>query len=413
MSYFFLSHARADAKDPYFETFVADFLEELRGRIGAHSTDDLGFRDSDSVPLGAAWEPKLERALLVCRTFIAMLSPTYLQRPGCRKEWACFEWRLQTLGGAAPPDLLLPLVWIPIPESDLPPAIERRQRAHGSLGSTYADHGLRCVVRRGGAEYHKLLTALAERVRELVRLPVLPSPRVLVAPDALPDLFEITTPATQPITAVTAASIGGPKHVEFIVVAARQTELQAARHAVTAYGADFGDWYPYLPAIEDRVGRLVQGIAHQEDLTSNLFPVAENLVSYLQGARAKNTLVMLVVDVWSLRLPTYRSYMNLFDRAERFANAGVLVVWNFADDETRDSEHELVDALRCAFPNLTSMKDPLAFHERLGTSDELVEKLRATLCELRRRITDFGAVMRKAGGIAPIAKPLLRGPGHA
>ncbi len=192
MFYCFLSHAQADAKDPYFETFVRDFLEELRGRIGAHTIDGLAFRYFDSIPLGAAWESNLEKALLGCRTFMAMLSPTYLRQPACAKEWACFEWRLRTWGGAAPPDLLLPLVWIPIPDSDLPPAIRSRQVAHASLGVTYASRGLRQVVQRGGAEYRDCLTVLADCVRDLVRLPALRSPPELVIPGDLPDPFAIT-----------------------------------------------------------------------------------------------------------------------------------------------------------------------------------------------------------------------------
>ncbi len=413
MSYCFLSYARADAKDPYFETFVADFLEELRGRIGVHTAEGLAFRDSDSSLLGAEWEPSVEMALRVSRTFIAMLSPTYLQRPTCSKEWACFEWRLRASGGATLPELLLPLVWIPIPDADLPLAVQKRQRTHTSLGSTYAARGLLHLVRRGGPEYHDFLAALAERVRDLVRLPPLPQPLELVVPGELPDPFAIAKSATALTTAVAAASTGGPKHVEFIVVAARQAELQTERLAVTAYGADFDEWCPYQPALATRVGLLVQKIALEENLTAGFVPVAQNIVSYLQGARAKNTLVVLVVDVWSLRLPTYRAYMNLFDRAERFANAGVLVVWNFADAETLGNKHELREALHIAFPNLTVMKDPDVFHEQLGTPDELDKKLRATLGVLRGRITEFGAVMRKAEGIMPIAKPLLVGPGGA
>jgi FxsC-like protein len=308
-----------------------------------------------------------------------------------------------------PPDLLLPLVWIPIPDGDLSPPIRRRQHAHASLGTGYAARGLRYVVQRGGPEYHDFLTALADHVRTLVRLPVLPPPAALVAPGELPDPFARPVPATG--ANAVAAPASGPKHVEFVVVAARQLELQTERHAVTAYGAEGDDWCPYLPVVDKRIGLLVQKIALEENLTAGFVPVTQNLISYLQDARAKNTLVVLVVDVWSLRLPSYRLYMNQFDRAERFANAGVLVLWNFADGETLRSKQRLVDSLQTAFPNLTVMKDPQAFHEQLGTPDELVEKLRATLYVLRRRITELGEVMRRAEGSAPIVKPLLIGPG--
>jgi hypothetical protein len=148
VTHFFLSHARADA-DPYFETFYRDFIEELRGKVGAPNVDGLGFRDTEDIALGALWRPEIERALLESRTFLAMLSPTYIKRPACAKEWAGFEWRLRRQGGAATA-LLLPLVWIPTPPGDLPAVVQARQFAHAALGRTYVTHGLRVVVQRAG-----------------------------------------------------------------------------------------------------------------------------------------------------------------------------------------------------------------------------------------------------------------------
>ena len=226
MFYCFLSHAPADAKDRYFEPFVTDFLEELRGRLGANTTQDLAFRYSESIPLGAAWESSLEQALLACRTFIAMLSPTYLRQPACCEEWARFEWRLQTCGGAAPPDLLLPLVWIPVPDSDLPPAVRRRQLAHASLGASYESRGLRHLVQGAGAEYRGFLTALADRVRDLVALPALPAPSAWAVPAELSDPFAIakSSPRIRPVkslmppaparqSAIGPTKVRGPKRV--------------------------------------------------------------------------------------------------------------------------------------------------------------------------------------------------------
>ena len=415
MSHCFLSYARADAKDPHFEAFLADFLEELRGRLGAHTIDGLAFRDSDSIALGAAWEPSIEKALRTCRIFIAMLSPTYLRRKACSKEWACFEWRLRNLGGAVQPELLLPIVWIPILEEDVPVAVRRLQHTHASLGPTYVARGLLYLVRRGGQEYRDFLSALADRVRDLLRLPALPQPAELLAPGSLPDPFEVGEHtygiASELRPSAAHHSPRGPRHVEFIVVAAQQTELRTIRRALSAYGTDFDEWCPFLPALDTRVGLLVQKIAIEQNLTASVLPVAQNIIARLQGARAKNTLVVFIVDVWSLQLPTYRSYMNSFDR-ERFTNAGALVVWNLSDNETLDRKHELVDALLIAFPNLTIMPDPPAFHHQLETPEQLAEKLRATLCELRRRIATFGDVMRKAEGMAPVSKPLLVGPGQ-
>ena len=47
-----------------------------RGPVGNNTIDNLAFLDSRDIPLGAKWESTLERELLACRTFIALLSPT-------------------------------------------------------------------------------------------------------------------------------------------------------------------------------------------------------------------------------------------------------------------------------------------------------------------------------------------------
>lgn len=411
MSCAFLSHARSDV-DPYFETFYSDFVSELRGLVGNNTIDNLVFLDSRDIPLGAKWESTLERELLACRTFIALLSPTYLRRPACSKEWASFEWRLSRCIGEPQPPLLLPLIWIPVPPDDIPAAVSARQARHASLGDTYDRRGLRHVVQRGGAEYQDLLAALAARVRDLARGPAPRSPESLPTPAQLGDPFDLQGPAPRTF-ASSGRTLAGPKHVDFIVVAARQDELASVRHVTAAYGTEFDEWCPYRPDLDTRIGLLVQKVALEQNLTAGVAAVAQNIVDHLQGARARNTLAVLLVDVWSLQLHRYRGYMNLFDRAERLANAGVLVVWNLRDGETPARREALMDALHMAFPNLSVMRDPLAFHEQIGTHDELIEKLRDILQILRRRIVEFGEVIRRAEASAPIAQPSLVGYGSA
>lgn len=415
----FLSYARADA-DLYFNSFVTDFLNELRARLGETDSAGLMFRDTQDISLGAKWEPELDHALRSCRVFLAMLSPTYIRRPRCSKEWAYFEWRLENTGAEGPPHRLVTLVWIPIPPGELPPAVEARQFKHDALGTGYALHGLRYLVQNGGPAYTAFLAALALVVRDLIRGAPLPEPPALSGLAALGDPFPLAAavaaaaaPAAAPVVpaAAAAAAIGGPKHVEFIVVAARQDELTAIRSVVAAWGVDATEWCPYRPADDSSAGLLVQGVAITERLTTSLRAAPPNVVDILREARARNTLVVLVVDVWSLELPAYRTVMWNLDGAERFPNAGVLVVWNLADHETTGRQDQLVRALRVSFPTLMIMKDPLVFHDQLGTPSQLAEKLRATLHELKRRIADLGEVMRMARGAEAVVKPLLVGPG--
>lgn len=94
------------------------------------------------------------------------------------------------------------------PTYPLSPAIRTGPRVRDLLGSRYASRGLRQVMQRAGAEYRELM-ALAERVRELVRLPALPSRSELAVPGESPDPFMVAEwaralqAAVCPVTAIT------------------------------------------------------------------------------------------------------------------------------------------------------------------------------------------------------------------
>jgi FxsC-like protein len=202
--------------------------------------------------------------------------------------------------------------------------------------------------------------------------------------------------------------VGGPKHVEFIVVAGTQSELERdrARECLASYGATLHEWCPYHRGDDHRVALLVQRIAQRKKLTSGIHPATQDLVARVSDALGRNVPVVLVVDIWTLRLATYRSYMELFDDAHRLVNAGVLVVWDL-DDNERKHEHDLDAVLRQAFPTLTTTRDRPAFHHRLDTQKDLIRRLHATLATLRTRIMVFGEVKRRAEGDRRIPKPVL------
>lgn len=405
--YFFLSHARADV-DEFFERFYKDFRNELRGKLGQTTVDGLAFRDTEAISPGALWKPRIERSLLDCRTFLAMLSPTYLTRPECAREWAGFEWRRASYG--QPPELLLPVMWIPIPDGEMPPTIQQRQYKHQALGRDYATHGLRYLVKRRGAQYRNFLEALAADVCAVVSQPASPSASLPV-PGQLEDPFCGRDTAARGDPGRTPAR-NGPGHVEFIMVAGSEPEIRAVRQTVAAYGAGIDDWYPYLPARQDRATLLVQGIALQEKFSTGRTSIPPDIVAHVERARESNTMVVLVVDAWSLLLSDYVRAMQKFDAA-RLINAGVLVLWNHADGETPGNAQSLSSALHAAFRNLGAQGDPLAFHARLDTPEALEEKLRVTLHELRRRVTAFGTPTRMAEGTVTIPQPRLNGPGAA
>ncbi len=177
--YCFLSYARLDADDPSLEKFATDFQRELRARLGLDAQEEILFRESDNILLGDTPQSKIRQALHTSRTFIALLSPTYVRCSTCAMEWSAFAGRLTTNGGIAYPGLLLPLLWIPIPSTDIPPQIAALQFAQSSFGNVYPRHGLRYLVQKGGMPYRRILSALADRMRDLLNGPTLPPLRLL------------------------------------------------------------------------------------------------------------------------------------------------------------------------------------------------------------------------------------------
>ncbi len=393
VTYCFMSSAKEDTEDPCFEKFAKDFRHELGLVCVNEPAEELLFHRAHSIQFGENWEAKVEDALCSTKTFIAMISPRYLRSSEITTELKRFEWRLTNYGQVDSAALLLPLLWIPTP--DKPSQIDGLQAANVLLGKTYAARGMRYLVQMGGAAYRRALGALVEHMRNLIAGPSLP-------PSASLPISKLSIQSTEL----------GPKHVEFIVVAARRDEIDSMkiRSALDAYGRDPCDWCPYVPDVNARIGLLVQPIASAEGLTSNPIAGDHDLTKRLQEARAKNTMIILIVDIWSLKLSSYINFVAALDR-ERFHNAGVLVLWNTYDGDNVVNETDLALQLRAAFFNLTTAKDPKVFHERLSTVFELRNRLRATLHELRRRIIAYGEVMRRPPGSPPIPQPHISGPG--
>jgi len=202
----------------------------------------------------------------------------------------------------------------------------------------------------------------------------------------------------------------GPSYVEFVLVVGRSNELAAVREDIESYGDEPVDWRPYYPEYERRVGPFVQYVVAREDFTSRFLQLAPDLIDKLNQAKAKNNIVVLIVDVWTIRLQRYHYFMREYDERS-FLNCAVLIPWNDQNDETEQNRDTLENALRTAFQYKTVAKDPKSFREEITSFNQLDHELCDVLMEIRRRITETGEVARRAEAEGIIVQPQISGPG--
>ena len=201
------------------------------------------------------------------------------------------------------------------------------------------------VLAENNKPYRKFVAALAERIIAASNDYPLPDLEGLEELGNIPSAFE-----AQPAAAVAPGPgpvPSGPRTVRFIFLAARQDELRQVRQELTNYGeVDGREWRPYLPRVDDDIGQLTYAAifdynrASPDKLFPELIPTTTATVEAILDAERNHNVVVVVVDAWTLKLDTYRDFIDKFD-GRFFFNCGALVPWNRADAETAAALAEL------------------------------------------------------------------------
>lgn len=419
MAYFFLSYANAD-DDDYLGRFFADLRGELRRRAGC-TLEEAGFRDTASIGLGARWSAELAAAVSACRVFVAICSPSYFTSDFCGREWRAFASRMEHYaadgGPATTPPLIIPVVWVP--SRQVPDVIARVQYRHEDLGSTYAAEGLHFLLRlrRHRDDYEEFLARLAERIidaAERYPLPVMRSPvdlEEVVSAFPAPALPAAESPADSPVGGGLEgrprpeAVRRGPRHVTFIVAAGSEHEMARVRGRLSYYGSHPYDWSPYRPSLDRRLSAFAQHVVANQDLTSTVAVARTSILDRCRRARRENSLVVLLVDIWSTRLEPYSGVLREFD-ARNEPTTGVMFPWNDEDPETSDQSGDLRDDLWRVLPNGMTRSDAL-FRVEIPTAEAFERMLLEVLAEAQNRLFRFGSVGRWASGAPPAERPIL------
>ena len=130
---------------------------------------------------GAEWSWRLSQALATCRVFVPLYSRRYFKSEHCGREWSAFASRAvsqEAREGRA--ESVIPALWVPVPQEDLPEEAKAIQSHHGDLGDRlYAENGFYGIMKvsRFREDYEHAVYELARRIIEVAeRAPVEPGP---------------------------------------------------------------------------------------------------------------------------------------------------------------------------------------------------------------------------------------------
>jgi FxsC-like protein len=405
---FFFSYARDNA-DKYLEKFYDDLRGEIRQRAGL-SERETAFRDT-GLQTGDHWNSKLKDALQTSQTFICTISPTYILREFCGKEFQIFHERTQNRLEADretvnPHNVILPVIWIPI-KGDLPEALGSLQLYDADFSPDYKVEGLRYLLKLGKeTEYQQFLHLFAGKVIDAALSTELPVLNFVPDFDAVSSAFHQNQSVAD---RVPDESVGGPNNVKFVFVAAKQQEIQTIRDMLACYHSEGGwFWRPYDPPEKLTVGTIAQQIASDENLRYHEIPFDGGIIEHLRRADEKREIIVLVVDAWSIKLRVYRDLMRLYDSGG-FLNCAVLIVWNEQDNETQHNFSGLQDLVTVTFRFRASIKDQVYFKGPIGSLEELRREIRKTLVDLRLKILEVGQAEKRITG-QPIPAPMISVP---
>jgi FxsC-like protein len=414
---FFFSYTRAD-NDGSLQKFFKELNAAVRSKAGYPAGFRAGYFDQERLRRGEEWNEALVDALQECSSLVCLYSPAYFKSEFCGREWGFFDARRrlyreqQRAAGrpaAASPPVIKPVLWVPLTEA-LPAGIDMKQFTEGDPHAVVNREGLLYVRQRYDdykRQYRDFVDDLAKEIvaaRELrTSLPQLPGALDLAS---VPNAFQ--EPPARAAAPAPVPRQQGPNAVLFVFIAGKPEEFQPGTRLTASYHERGGrDWKPYFPHQSKPIGALAQTIAAGElDLYSQELPVNDALPAAVRAAEEQANIVVLVVDGWTTKLPSYQRILQEFDK-HGFFNCSVLVPWNDADAETLQERAALAGHVRTVL--LRQSRNQRYFRDAIGSEEQLKSTLRDVLILLRSEIFNQAPVTRPVP--SGEAKPAITGPG--
>lgn len=359
--YFFLSYARESGPREVADFYQSLCTELVQYDISRQPAQKQGFMDTTGIGLGQRWPETLITALSTCKVMLALCSMPYFGSEPCGKEFQLFADRLREYEDEDPtgpqPALLLPVMWVPLKEYEMPPAVKRLQFHTERLGDTYQRYGLRQLVRVDAlrSDYHRFVFELASIIREVTRAHDLPD---LLSPpsfDEVTSAFHRTTVDVHSPTDLSVRDMGttetvdvpGRRDVHFVVAAPSRQEIQDVREELEFYGDWSIDWAPYRPNHTIALARYASQIASEMHFTAEVATVA-GLTEQVRRAVETNQMVVLLVDRWAVRLDKYEQVL-IDCETEHADHTAVMVPASATDQESRHYQDDLTTKVNEVF----------------------------------------------------------------
>jgi FxsC-like protein len=407
---FFLSYSRSN-NDAYLKQFFDDICEEIRTKRGLPAIAEVGFFDQRALELGEDWDDSIVEGLKTANVVLAIASPAYFKSEYCGKEWELFRRRIAAAvpPGQPLPPLLKPVIWAPFDAAQVPPRVGVGQFAFGDPHAIQNTKGFKYVLKQQQAyktEYNDLVDRLAQEIIDAgddhAVPPLAQAPRLRDVASAF------ATPAVgQPAhPAVPAITPSGPKHVQFVYIAADPNTFGGMRLREPYVEAGGGDWRPFYPDNTTRVHRFVQSIVATDELdfTSEELPFSPNLLNDIQTAWQRRQIVVLIVDAWSLHWnAAYRNVLSQLDQRLDY-HWCVLVPWNEKDGEIMAQRQQIEQAIGNTFDRHSRLApNPMFYRDGIKSADDL----KSALCDVLTRLKE--EIKKRA----PVDMPVPSGPSRS
>jgi hypothetical protein len=315
---FLLSYARRDSKiaklrddgkpllpDPHFEAF----LQRLNQKVVIH-TGRSGFVDETKIRAGDDWPEKLAEALSTAQTMVCLYSPSYFMSEHCGKEMQLFLERrrnyIRTKFGKAPANII-PLIWHSASDNIPKTLPQIHYQAPDLDAQKYGAWDLGDMGRTRDLE--SFADEIALRVRDAARNTPLPHLSHRPRMGAVQNAFH-PPPLPLPEFDLDEAA-EGPNAVTFVYAASTR----------------WNDW-PWAPPDEHAVLHLAAAVAKGKEMESNQLRFDLNkgsLINRLISLRAKNNVVILLVEASSLYQDGLAEYVRDYDRPEHSSFAMIVI----------------------------------------------------------------------------------------
>jgi FxsC-like protein len=425
MEYFFLSYSRGESD--HVKTFYERLCKAIGRKVGVIDYLSLGFMD-ETIDNGANWPEELGDALQRCRTIVCLYSPLYFNSPFCGKEYHIFQLRRelfveQNSANGNPsvkhPPVIKPIVWYPFDPDQIPQAVNSTNYVLGRPDAIHNQLGVCQMLEelsKYKSEYNAFINLLANQIIETFKAVNLPKLEILPPLNEIPNYFKMEVPnvsVSSNGSEPTQVRKGGPKLVHFVYIAGSPSEIGDSRSQDPYEEEGKGDWKPYWPD-EEPIGSFAQHVISDKSMKfeSQSLAFSPDLADNIRRIENENSLVVLFVDSWTLKLSPYREILEKLDK-KNYDNCGIIAPLNENDEESKKNKEELNELVQMVFNGYRKYNNVWAralFEGGINSLEKLEHHLKAVVKELQFQMIQLGLKKNKAFPRTPksdIQKPQL------